>query len=98
MSRSPGFDVCAVRGFHLTFANGYTVSVQIGAGSYTENYDADFDEFRDKRKVESMDAECAVFKDDGELIYHPLFDGSSVGSYMTPAQVLELMNWAASQP
>lgn len=28
------------RGFHITFENGWTISVQWGAGTYSDNHDA----------------------------------------------------------
>lgn len=31
------------RGIHLNFSNGVTLSVQIGAGNYCDNYDEPFD-------------------------------------------------------
>lgn len=44
------------KGFHLTFKNGWTVSVQFGAANYCENYDAEFD-FAREFDWESDDAE-----------------------------------------
>jgi hypothetical protein len=32
------------KGFSMTFDNGWTVSVQWGAGTYSSNYDAEFDD------------------------------------------------------
>jgi hypothetical protein len=34
---SHDFDEVSCKGFHMTFANGWTVSVQIGGGNYCDN-------------------------------------------------------------
>lgn len=36
---APGFKITGVKGFHITFENGWTVSVQFGGGNYSDNYD-----------------------------------------------------------
>lgn len=49
-------------GFHMTFDNGYTISVQWGYGSYTENqynYNVVADKYRKYTQAEH--AEIAVF-------------------------------------
>lgn len=43
-----GYELNYQRGFRLTFANGWTVSVVWGPGAYGSNYDADFDGMREK--------------------------------------------------
>jgi hypothetical protein len=45
-----GFRGCFRKGFHITFPNGWTVSVQFGGGNYCENYDMIFE----KREVSEM--------------------------------------------
>jgi hypothetical protein len=52
------------KGFQMTFANGYTVSVQFGAGNYCENRYQKEDSMN--FQTSSMDAELMVFKPDGE--------------------------------
>lgn len=91
------FKITRGKGFHITFENGYTVSVQFGSGNYGDNYDASFDDYEGAGEKGSKTVECAVWASDGEMIEHPLFDGSNVGGYMPPSKVLELLNWAASQ-
>ncbi len=91
------FSITSGKGFHITFSNGWTVSVQFGHGNYCDNYDRLNDEQVTLGKEGSSTAECAVWNLDGHLFAHPLFDGNTVGAYMEPAQVLELMNWTASQ-
>ncbi len=91
------FKITGMKGFHLTFENGYTVSVQFGPGNYCDNYDRDIgvDE-KLSGEVGSNTAECAVWGRDSKMIKR---DGWSdtVNGYMTSANVLELMNWASKQ-
>jgi len=91
------FKITRKKGFHIKFENGYTVSVQFGPGNYCSNYDREIG--RDEEKcgsVGSPDAECAVWKEGGELLPH-FENGNTVCGQMSPKEVLELMNWAASQ-
>jgi len=86
------------KGFHITFENGYTVSVQFGPGNYCDNYNREIDaEDEICGKEGSLTAECAVWTKDRPLICHPDFGGDSVSSHSSPADVLRLLNWAASQ-
>jgi hypothetical protein len=86
------------KGFHITFANGYTVSVQFGPGNYGDNYDMRIgaDEQRAGEQG-SARAECAVWKDGGDLLEGPGFNGDTVVGYIDANRVLELMKWAAVQ-
>ena len=53
------------RGFHLTFDNGWTISVQIGYGNYCANRDkGSFDTVPEP----SPDAEIAVMNPKGEMV------------------------------
>lgn len=98
MSNTPNFCVTDGKGFHITFVNGWTVSVQFGPGNYCDNYNSRFDENARRRCGEqgSSTAECAVWGGDGNMVRH--FDGETVSNRSTPAEVLELLNWAAAQP
>lgn len=94
-----GFHITSDKGFHITFENGYTVSVQFGPGNYCDNYERQIGQ--DERacgKEGSRTAECAVWAAARDLIVYEGFNGNTVGNRMTPAEVLTLMNWAASQP
>ena len=85
------------KGFHITFENGYTVSVQFGPGNYCDNYGEDFSNVELCGKRGSKTAECAVWSHGGALIFHPDFDGNTVSNRSSPTDVLKLFNWAASQ-
>lgn len=97
----PGFKVTDGKGFHICFANGYTVSVQFGYGNYCDNYDLDQDlPWAERHKREnpgSTNAECAVWGPDGKMIDYGDWN-NTVSNRSKPAEVLELLNWAASQP
>lgn len=91
------FKITGGKGFHITFENGYTVSVQWGPGNYCDNYDSVIG--RDDRvagKSGSTTAECAVWGPDKEMIAYKGW-GDKVGARMKPKDVLKLLNWAAKQ-
>ena len=96
MGNATGFRITGGKGFHITFANGWTVSVQFGPGNYCDNYDQRIGRDEVKcAKAGSSNAECAVWGPDGKMVDR--FDGSNVSNRSKPAEVLELMNWAAAQ-
>lgn len=96
MSSGPGFSISRGKGFHITFENGYTISVQFGPGNYCDNYDMDIPEENAKAGERgSTTAECAVLSPAGNLVELP-GEGDTVTNRSRPARVLELMNWAAS--
>jgi len=73
------------RGFHITFENGWTVSVALGAGSYSDNrWSGNFSSPHN----ESRTAEIAAMK--GDEWHH--FAEDNVKGFCTPEQVLEFMN------
>ena len=56
------------KGFHLTFENGLTISVQIGYGNYCENYNLDNAITMSEttpRKIECKNAEVAIWNANG---------------------------------
>jgi len=90
------FRITGSKGFHITFENGYTVSVQFGPGNYCDNYNTEISSVQAGERG-SETAECAVWAKDGKMIEHPDFGGGEVSNRSTPAQVLSLLNWAAKQ-
>ena len=92
------FKITQRHGFHITFENGWTVSVQFGPGNYCDNYYrriGEEDEICGKEG--SSTAECAVWSRDGGLYPHPDWGGDTVTNRSTPAEVLELLNWASEK-
>jgi|SRR5215831_9069378 len=92
----PGFKA-GTNSFWFTFENGYTVSIQFGPGTYSDNHD----KLRDwqkhmKENLHSSNAEVGIWDKDGEW-NHPDDWGDDVIGYQTPEQVFELMKWAKEQ-
>jgi hypothetical protein len=81
------------KGFQITFANGWTVSVQFGRGNYCENSGA-YEIKRGEPVPPSRTAEIAAWDADGN--WHP-FEYDTVEGHQTPAQVLEFMNLVAAK-
>lgn len=96
------FKTFAQKGFQTTFPNGFTVSVMFGAGNYCENRFSDL-EVGDTVKAwsdhNSPDAEIAVIGPDGEFVtgFPGCPDCDQVRGWVTTEEMLEVMNWAASQ-
>lgn len=97
-TKNTGFYITGEKGFHITFENGWTVSVQFGPGNYCNNYNARIG--RDEKlcgERGSTDAECAVWGPGGDMLSYEKWGGDTVGGRMSPADVLELLNWASRQ-
>lgn len=93
MSRPAGFRITNGKGFHVTFDNGFTVSVQFGYGNYCENrYEGDSNEYNQRRLGEqgSATAEVAVWGPDGKFVKLDEYD--DVCGYVTPEQVALLLH------
>jgi len=85
------FRITEGRGFQMTFANGWTVSVQWGAGNYCPNHHV-LPSGKSERAYEDMQrklgeegvlvAEAGWWKGSGDV---------EVSGFMTPDQVLALM-------
>lgn len=99
------FTITQGKGFGITFPNGWGISVQFGYGNYCDNYNAyrEPGESTDAHHARlgaagSDTAECAVFNVNGDMVALPEeFGGQEVTNRSDAAQVLALMNWAASQ-
>ena len=102
------FTITGNKGFHITFENGYKVSVQWGVSSQCNNawnamedtheelVQRIKDESNGTAEPSSKTAETALFSPGGSFMpYGESAEYDEVQSYMTPAQVLELLNHAA---
>lgn len=88
------------KGFGITFENGWMVSVQWGPGNYCDNYSVrplSGETQIAAGREGSRTAECAVISPAGDFVQAPGHN-DVVTNRSTPAEVLALMNWAASQP
>jgi hypothetical protein len=90
-----GFRICGGKGFHVTFENGWTVSVQFGGGNYCSNYDEPIGASNTGEKG-SFDAEVAAWPKSGQMHRFP-DQNDTVIARQSPAQVLAILNWAAVQ-
>ena len=89
------FSITDNRGFQVTYANGWTVSVQFGHGSYCANRDYN-QPFEHEEAQESVNAEIAAWDKNG--IWHKFDDeGDTVDGWKTPDEVLEFMNMIAAK-
>ena len=91
----PGFRITEGKGFHVTFENGYTVSVQFGYYNYCSNKSMQIGlENKAAGASGSPNAEVAWWGPDGNFIP---FENDDVEGYKSPKEVLELLNRAASK-
>jgi hypothetical protein len=91
-----GFRITGKKGFHITFENGWTVSVQFGPGNYCDHYDGRIGQDEERLASQgSRTAETAVWGPDGSMIDRG--GGDTVQGRQTPAEVLALLTWAAEQ-
>jgi hypothetical protein len=86
-----GFKINDSKGFHITFENGWTVSVQFGPGSYGSNYNMPIGREGSLEAGErgSATAECWSWGPGGKN--YP----KDVLGYQTPSQVLAFINKVA---
>jgi len=88
-----GFVSTRRKGFHMTFPNGLTVSVQWGAGNYCDNYS----DYSCSKDATSDTAEVAVIGPHGEFIDPQKFFDYNINSdcivagHLTPSQVVDLL-------
>ena len=80
------------KGFSISFPNGYTVSVQFGPGNYSSNYNLSMLDNMGKPMAAAL-AETALLDPDGNFVQ---YKDDDVQGYQSPADVLALMNYAAS--
>ena len=103
MSKEQGFYITGKKGFHITFPNGYTVSVQFGPGNYCGNYDMRIlDDAEIAGSKGSRTAETAIIHPHDGLIPDPN-DGEgehadTVQGYQTVDQVMDRIMRVSSWP
>lgn len=79
--------------FQITFKNGYTVSIQIGGGSYNDNYDKEYliGQERNQKETTAITAEVVVFDQTDNIVR---VSGSKhwVMGWQKPEQILDILN------
>jgi hypothetical protein len=101
------FSITRAKGVGITFANGWTVSVQWGPGNYCANYvlngparlawDAPEKAAAAGNDWDSPDAECAVIGPGGEFVRAPGWN-DDVNPRMSADEVAQLIAWVSTQP
>ena len=102
------FSITQGKGFTITFANGWTASVQWGAGNYCDNYDLPISStFLRGDDVRSPDAEIAAFSGDTWLRvsgkrYAPMskrspYGGTDVSGHIHPDRIPAFLAAVARQ-
>lgn len=93
------FKITKGRGFHITFKNGYTISVQFGFHNYCEHYDKwpmDIEDYErtneELQKIGSYTAEIAILNPNKKLIKVKGW-AEKVKGYCTPEEVLKWINY-----
>lgn len=87
------FKITEGRGFHITFANGYTISVQFGIGNYcTNRHDRNAQLQQADCNLQCENAEVAAYAQNGNW-YRPtcLNSGDDVAGYVTPDQLAQVI-------
>jgi hypothetical protein len=80
------------RGFTVTFENGWTASVQWGAGNYCANRYG-YDKPRERMDAcESRDAEVAAWDADGRDHAFSRTVGDTCKGWMSPHEVMKFLN------
>lgn len=87
------FAITFGKGFHMTFANGCTVSVQWGPGNYCNRREADITAPRKAESWEARTAETYAFDKTGKPLW-PDVRGWRTADEVA-ADIAEVMNYAA---
>lgn len=95
------FRITDGKGFHITFPNRWTVSVQFGVGNYCDNKNNEAALYKDYRaeclRVAAdgcQNAEVAAWGPDGDMIQ---IESDTVAGWKDPAWVLKFMNEIAAK-
>lgn len=91
-----GFASTMRKGFHMTFNNGLTVSVQWGAGNYCDNHFPEDMDFSFSKDAKSSTAEIAVFNggiwlNPCDFANHEIGGDGMVSGYLSPEDVADIL-------
>jgi hypothetical protein len=84
------FKITHHKGFHITFENGWTISVQFGGGNYCENYDVKIGSEYLIETLTSKDAEIAAWDIKGNWFVFE--NGDTVRDRVNANELLGFMN------
>ena len=86
------------KGFHMTFENGLTASVQWGAGNYCDNHFPEDMDFSCSKDARSDTAEVAVIDSNGkflkiaQFLHEDAYCDDVVCGWLSPEEVLFFLN------
>lgn len=81
--------ICHNKGFHITFKNGWTVSVQFGWGNYADSYNDSVQQVRDFGKYPYASDTAEVWSWNEDSTKHCPQDPLG---YQTPEEILKFVN------
>ena len=101
-----GFEICNHlyeygNGFHITFKNGVTVSVQFARGMYCDNRDDDVLGYGNEnhpsygKECKSDNAEVMILSGEGVTLPEHKYT-EDVMSCVTPEELVDILKWARS--
>jgi hypothetical protein len=95
------FKITSGKGFHLSFSNGHTISVQFGYGNYCDNYNVR--KPNAEELTSSSDAEIMVWDSEGKNIPTLQKDGTIpdhgyVVGDCSPEYVAKVIAWVSQLP
>lgn len=83
------------QGFHITFANGWTLSVQTGTGNYHDGR-AKYPSYDASLCNESPNAEIAVWHRNNNLVQWA--DGDTVQGWVSPDRIARVISYVSNLP
>ena len=90
------FAITQGSGFQLTLENGWTVSIQFGAGNYASNRNVAYDAARKEDYWESKTAEIAAWHGASDNWYD--FGNDEVKGWCRPNEVVQFLGIVAALP
>lgn len=94
-----GFGVNQNKGFHITFENGVTISVQFGYGNYCENREKqELSNAQRFKFTKSVNAEVGIWDKDSRWITKhckALGTKGDVAGWLRPSTVAKAITWAS---
>lgn len=86
------------RGLYMKFNNGYTISIQFGDGTYSDNHNCEFDfeKINSNTPMFSKTVEIAVFGKDGEMVQLPNIN-DIVAGYQSIDELATWIKWTSEQ-
>jgi hypothetical protein len=88
------------KGFHITFNNGYRISVQFGAGNYCDNHfrEIDYKDYENQQRElgekGSTTCEIAIF-DPNDVLIEPEGWDDQVRGWVAPNELVEWMEYTS---